>query len=408
MLRRWGPDLGTAVFGLFLIQIAAGFVSSLRYRADLATAHDSVVQMHALPAWRFLAGFHYWTSAAMIAAASVCVLCLLWTGQYRWQTRAIWWCCCGLLLCAMAAQISGNLLPSSQHDVRTAVAEAQIAGGSPVAGDAIRTAMLRGGSVSTATLGAWYFVHRFVVPAAASIIGIFLVAARREVSKSSLIWMAVLGIGACAAAGAIGAPLGPKAQEFDLASGATRPMWYVLPLHALLSIASERATGAGWIGSMLIPCLVVLCAAIAPWFSRRGGDTTPALGRLWALAIVVFVFLAYLSYGGRVQPIDREPPLSTPSAPVARQPAAVDLELARLGRSAFLKAGCMNCHKVGGEGSANTGPNLAGAGKRFSDRAWLVSMLKDPAGVGLSRMPSFDKLSAEQLNAIAEYVRSLK
>ncbi len=408
MLRRWGPDLGTAVIGLFLIQIVAGLVLSLRYQADLANAHDSVVQMHALPLWKFLAGFHYWSSAAIIAAAWICVLCLLWTGQYRWQTRAIWWCCCGLLLCAMAAQISGNLLPASQHDVRTAVAEAQIAGGSPIAGDAIRAAMLRGSEVSTATLGAWYFVHRFVVPAAALIIGTMLLAAKRGVSKSSLIWIAALGIGACAAAGVIGAPLGPKPQEFDFASGATRPMWYVLPLHALLSIASERTSGAGWIGSMLIPSLVVLCAVIAPWSSRRGSDSPPALGRLWALAIVVFVFLAYLSYGGRVQPIDREPLLSIPSASAPRQPAAIDLELARLGRSAFLKAGCMNCHKVDGEGSANTGPNLAGAGKRFSDRAWLVSMLKNPAAVGLSRMPSFGRLNAGQLNAIAEYVRSLK
>lgn len=92
----------------------------------------------------------------------------------------------------------------------------------------------------------------------------------------------------------------------------------------------------------------------------------------------------------------------------------VTSDLAKQGQTVF-QANCISCHAIGSNGGA-VGPNLAG----FGDRKWiggiadnnaenLAKWIKNPQDIKIgSKMPAFDKLKQEDVNALVEYLSNLK
>jgi mono/diheme cytochrome c family protein len=71
------------------------------------------------------------------------------------------------------------------------------------------------------------------------------------------------------------------------------------------------------------------------------------------------------------------------------------------------REGCRNCHMIDGVGK-EVGPNLKGVGNRH-DKKWLIDHFIDPpALVKDSQMPPFKHLSKEELEALADYLLTLK
>lgn len=88
---------------------------------------------------------------------------------------------------------------------------------------------------------------------------------------------------------------------------------------------------------------------------------------------------------------------------ISAQPASVV-------QGAFLvyQNGCLKCHSISGFGK-EVGPDLTYIADKHNDRAWHVQNLKDPQQFHPeSPMPKFDKLPEEQLNAIIDYLLTLK
>jgi len=78
------------------------------------------------------------------------------------------------------------------------------------------------------------------------------------------------------------------------------------------------------------------------------------------------------------------------------------------GAKVFRQAGCIACHKVNGRGGAS-GPDLTRIGAVRAEQAWLRRFLKDPAAlVSGSRMPPFDDLTEDEMQALTAYLLSLK
>jgi mono/diheme cytochrome c family protein len=69
---------------------------------------------------------------------------------------------------------------------------------------------------------------------------------------------------------------------------------------------------------------------------------------------------------------------------------------------------CVGCHVIDGDGG-NDGPELSKAGEKH-DKAKLKTWIEDPEAVDpLAEMPAFaDRLSPEQLDAIASYLANRK
>src|SRR5437016_2456592 len=141
-----------AYAALFLTQIALGIALSTRYVASIRNAHSSVEKMHAEATWRAATSMHYWLSAMFIVIAGLIVVIMVWECCYSANTRGYWWAALLIAVFTLAIQMTGNLLPLSAHDVRTANIEASIAGGMQSIGDSLMSAALGGNELGQATL----------------------------------------------------------------------------------------------------------------------------------------------------------------------------------------------------------------------------------------------------------------
>jgi len=73
----------------------------------------------------------------------------------------------------------------------------------------------------------------------------------------------------------------------------------------------------------------------------------------------------------------------------------------------YQQQGCSACHMIGGVGGTS-GPDLTRTGVKH-DRDWHVAHLKDPQSVVAgSAMPPYGQLSQEDLDALADYMMSLR
>lgn len=98
-----------------------------------------------------------------------------------------------------------------------------------------------------------------------------------------------------------------------------------------------------------------------------------------------------------------------PKKEAPKQPGggALDAALVSRGKAKFGEVGCTNCHAVGGEGG-KVGPDLTHVGEEHPDVQFYLGLLNDPTKLGKQGMPSFAHLAADDLRALAEYLRSLR
>ena len=72
-----------------------------------------------------------------------------------------------------------------------------------------------------------------------------------------------------------------------------------------------------------------------------------------------------------------------------------------------MKGNCVICHPIGDGEAKKVAPNLTG----YLSESWLKEFIKNPADpkfYGMrSKMPSFDKLSERELDALIQYLISL-
>lgn len=77
------------------------------------------------------------------------------------------------------------------------------------------------------------------------------------------------------------------------------------------------------------------------------------------------------------------------------------------GEAIFKAQGCPACHRLNGVGGA-VGPDLTKVGTR-RDKAWIEDQLRNPKAHNPdSIMPSFAKLSGQDMEALAGYLASMK
>ena len=395
-----------SVWFLLGAQLVAGIALAAKYRPSLDGGHASVVAMRQEPLYKFLTAFHYWASGIGIAIGFLTFLAMLWLGWHGWKSRAAWWSIIVLLLALVAIQISGNLLPLSAHDVRTAYIESGIARDTPVFGSAIADSMLGGDSVSRATVERWYFAHRWVFPGLAMLAALLGIeyAGREKSFRAHWLPAALPLAGAIVAAVVAAAPLGPAAGPQDFASTGARPMWYVYPMHSLLTMFQSFGKDLGWIGSGALPTIVIVLLLALPFFGKKGDGASKAV-RIATLAAIVICVFVISRYGSPMQsPFAEGTPGGEKVVPSNFGP--IDPKIAKAGRAIFERENCLECHRLGDEGSGRKGPNLRGIGSKYPDPKWFMEMLPDPASKDRARMPAFDNLNRTELRQIAEFLRS--
>jgi quinol-cytochrome oxidoreductase complex cytochrome b subunit/cytochrome c551/c552 len=391
-------------WALLTLNLLVGLLLHLRYEPSLSRAYASTATLHSEPLWRFLAGFHYWASGVALLLCFVAVSMLAWNGEHRWETRWTWWPVLGMTLLALALQITGNILPLSAHDARTANVEAGVIAAVPWVGPVLKEQLLGGETFGQHGLSRLYVAHAWIAPALVALVILFI-GYRLFRTGWRPHWPLVIAIvGLTAFLGLTpGAPLGRGASEADLASTGALPMWYVVPLHAL-RIWFGRS-GCEWVGTALIPLVAVSLLFALPFLFRKSAGPS-VMVRLGLLATAVVLVLLCAVAGEGVQSPLSDNPIESGRSNGGNLP--IDRSMSARGAAVFREQGCGGCHKVGVVGHGAVGPNLAGVGSRHSEVQWLMEMVRNPASKGRAGMPPFKEIPLAELRSLAEYLRSLK
>ena len=334
------------------IEIITGIHLALFYKPDPQRAYQSVQQIQSNGALNFEQNFHHWMSAVIIVAAGITLLFGLITASYRNSSRKLWVSSIILVVLYVLFQLTGHILPWDQHAVRTAAVETSIAQAAPVIGVA-QANLLRGGTqVGPQTLTIWFWAHVIVL----SIVWLFFtwLAVRKArmngVSKAVLIVGFILDVAVAAAlAWSLPVKFGAGATSADFTTVSARPEWYILPMHQLLTLFQRLDASFGWIGTMLIPALVLLLVILAPWIdvrARRGQSSIygPVFGvMLFAGACVLFAMASSeiaLPNGPNVFAAANAQGIS-PKIPL-------DPKLIAQGQQLVQTSGCLSCHSISG------------------------------------------------------------
>jgi len=389
-----------SIVGQLLFQLAAGIVLSLRYSADILTAHGAAVQLHS-GAIGYLQAIHYWGSALLILESGLFLFYLAWQGRYRNGDRWQFWSCALVFLCAYGFQVSGNVLPMDKHGVETVVVETGIMARLPVVGSALKDLALQGNQFGAGTLHLWYSAHWLLAVLALLAIGLAYRARREEQSEvSNRFAFGVVTLLPLVVAAGVRSPLGSAATSDDFGEFGARVSWYTWPLHGALSMTDRLGNGFGWIGAMLVPALALIFVLALPWLGMR---LKPVGARVGLSLIVLFFGVAALGFGGSFAPLTgtRDPIVVASTGPTK----PFDLAAEARGLKLIQAQGCENCH--GKNLVGDSGPALNKEGHKHSDAAFFVKYIHAPTSVDpQSTMPPFPQLTQSELADIAEYLRS--
>jgi ubiquinol-cytochrome c reductase cytochrome b subunit len=407
-------SLAVGLLLLALMALITGFVLMPSYTAVAGKAHASVAAFEASTVLRIIRAAHRWASALLLLLGATTLVYGLFTGSYRRPYHLAWVSTVALVLLFFAFQLTGHLLPWDVHAVRSTAIEAGIAANAPVVGP-MQARLVRGGTdaVSPQTLRAWYTAHVALFPLAFIVLaGLFALPLRRAGHRLTPAWgpfVAALGVLILMSV-AVPAPLGPPATAADYTSFASPPEWYVLPMHGLLNIVQGINPSLAFIGTMVLPGLVVLWLLALPWLDRRSlrEPPSPTVRGATVLGVAAVLVLTLINVG-HVAPLFTAPKQETQATPVnAVASTPLDPKLVDQGKAVYDKNGCAGCHKIGTEGGA-VGPPLESTGRRHSDLDWQVRHLKNPSSVVPgSTMPPYNQLSETDLKALATYMLSLK
>jgi cbb3-type cytochrome oxidase cytochrome c subunit len=86
----------------------------------------------------------------------------------------------------------------------------------------------------------------------------------------------------------------------------------------------------------------------------------------------------------------------------------LDTTLVARGKKDYGDNGCSGCHAIAKSGGT-TGPDLTRAGLLHPDRDWQIQhLIKPDSKVPGSTMPPYGQLQRSEINALAEYMLSLR
>ncbi|HLJ58728.1 MAG TPA: cytochrome b N-terminal domain-containing protein [bacterium] len=426
----WFHVFGSATLFLLVLQFATGIFLTVYYAPSTEHAYESIKFINEqVPFGKYVAGIHLWSASILVVVIGVHMLRTFAYGAYKYPRETTWITGVVLLFLVLAFAFTGYLLPYDQKAYWATVVGTNIAGAGPFVGDwALR--VLRGGTaVGALTLQRFYAFHIWLLPAALALFvaaHLFMVIRqgiaapprrrpldlgadaaglpRREVYErqyamekqaghpfyvsilKDAVFALLLFLAVSALALTLGTPLEPPANP-NATTYVPRPEWYFLDFFQLLWYLQGQ-----WepLGIFLIVLGVVLVLLLLPFYDRSPERHPVRRPIAMASAVIAIVAVMGLTYLGARSP-------GSAPAPAAAGGAAVPP-----GAREFQTQGCAGCHTIAGVGGT-AGPNLSHIGGLLT-RAQLQTTILN----GATGMPAFSHISPEALNALLNYLESLK
>jgi quinol-cytochrome oxidoreductase complex cytochrome b subunit len=185
----------------------------------------------------------------------------------------------------------------------------------------------------------------------------------------------------------LGAELGPKADP-TTTTYVPRPEWYFFFLFELLRVVKPPSLVP--LATIGIPTICLIFLLLLP-FIDRGPERRPERRPIATITgIFVIAAMAYLTYQGAA----------------AGSPNTIDMKVApqyEAGKLVAAQSGCLACHKIGENGNDGPGPHLTTIADKLP-KAAIMRTLQNPT----APMPSFKNLPPDKLNALVNFLSSLK
>lgn len=432
----WLRTTGMVCLMLVLIECITGPILGLYYTPSPTAAYKDILAIEQNPFGRFLRGMHHWSSAALILLTVFTVARMFFGAEYKGRRDVVWIVSVIFLQVVLFFQISGHAMPWDTNAVSTVTVEAGITNNVWVAGPEIKRLILGGSTTGAVTLARWYGVHALLLPLSlVGAIGLPLLLHRlrgdlrdswdsRESSASgphhttehyypfhmAREMLAAIGVFAIMAGLALFAktPLEKEATAANLSGYVARSEWYVLPMHAATLLPPFNNPAFEPLATVVGPGALFTVLLLLPFLDRNPERRLSK--RRFAAACGVFTLASVFGlYGFALVKERRQAVHETSSAGSSGLvAAAVDAILVEQGKSVYSMQGCGNCHTIGGAGG-KVGPDLTKAGSLHPDRQWQIDHLIKPGSkVAGSTMPAYGQLKKEELQALAEYMISLK
>jgi len=430
----WFHTLGSATLFLLAVQFATGIFLTVYYSPSTDHAYQSIHFItHDVPFGEFVRGIHRWSASFLVVVIGLHMLRVFLYGAYKYPRETTWITGVVLLLLVLGFAFTGYLLPYDEKAYWATVVGTNIAGAAPLIGGwALR--LLRGGTaIGGLTLQRFYAFHVWLLPAALLLFvaahlfmvirqGIAAPPRRRPIDLGreaaglplreryereyamekqaghpfylsvqkdtifALLLFVAIGVLAVTVGSPVEAPADPNNTSY-----VPRPEWYFLDFFQLLWYLKGQWEPL-WIFLAVTGAVLVLF--LLPFFDRnpqRHPLRRPIATACAALSVLGVFGLTYLGV--------RAP---APAGRTAAAPAATATPPVAAGAQQFQTQGCVNCHTIAGVGG-NVGPDLSHIGARLNRADIQVTITKGKDG-----MPAFATLTPSDLNALLDYLQSLK
>src|ERR1700691_4462436 len=438
----WAYICGSGLLFLFVSQVITGVFLGLYYVPSADHAHTVVSYIvKEVTAGSFIRSVHAYGSSGIIILLLLHIGQTILYGSYKGRRELLWLSGCILLALMLGMAFTGYLLPWDEKAYFASAVGTNLIAEVPWIGPPLQQLVRGGEQMGTLTVSRFYVLHVLVLPALligfiAAHVFFFRKAGAagpikedpvhpklpavpfypRQVAMDAVFAIVLIGILAIIAK-TMPMDLGPAANPADT-HFLPRPEWYYRPAFQWLKYLSRR-----WslIGGILLPALLALIFAAAPFLDRRLERRPwrrPISVGAFVLFLIGYTSLGIASYRDdyrdpamaaqmRQQDADSKAFMAQPFVPevaAGSVPASLVSADPRVlkGQALFQANSCNSCHGDSGTGTAAAGP-LTGIGKKYTD-AQLAVLLHTPdskmTGGGMTPV----SLDPDDLEALIAYL----
>ena len=321
---RWTHTFGLGGSSLVLVAVmaATGILTMLVYQPVPGVAYDSIVTLERQVTYGALVrAVHYWSANLLVVVVLLHLARVFLTGGYHGPRQFNWVIGSLLLLCVLANNFTGYLLPWDQLSYWAVTISTGMLEYVPWVGPLLQRVVRGGSEIGPETLINFYTVHTTIVPVLLIALmgfhfwrvrragGVVLPPARpgdgdepekvhfvphlllREVAQALVVVAIVVVLAA-----AFGAPLGDRANPGMSPNPAKAPWYFVgfqellIHFHPLFAVVVIPVLAA--LGFMLLPYLTADEEPAGAWFLSPTGRRTAGLAAFVALVATPLLVIA--------------------------------------------------------------------------------------------------------------------
>ena len=291
--------IGGVILFLFMAQIASGVLLLLHYQSSAEHAFESVTRIAGeYPYGDLVRGVHYWSGQLLVGTLLFQLVLSALRGAFTAPRELAW--VSGVIITSVAAVMAftGSVLPWTDDAYAQARVGSQMAGYVPVIGGTLLRLLRGGDEVTSQTLQKVFGFHVAVLPALLTlllVVHFYTIRSAPRIQVTTVVddekipmypdfavRMAAIIVGVLVViislATFVARPIGNAADPTAASPASARPVWFLLPVHALLRSAPTTLLGvdsARFIGGALTGLYLLVVAL--PFIDKRGSRVTAGI-----------------------------------------------------------------------------------------------------------------------------------